>query len=229
MQRKPEIRADAGKKADGPYDDRPGAFPEFPADGNWGDWCMPRGTDIPVFGTDEHGFWIQGDGTDLYQLEHRSTLLRRQQEFDFSMSAWFVIPELGAGEDAGLTCYYDENSFMKFGLARRQGKLGIMVEEFVDDGYISCFFLPCPEKKSVQLRIETGFLKRVCLYRFEEGEDWRKAAALDNTGYLCSEGLKKGKRFTGAMAGFYVHGSGNAYVRDFCLSFKCEGKENERE
>ena len=83
---------------------------------------MPRGTDTPFFGRDGHGFWIKGDGTDLFQLRHGSTLLLRQQEFVFSMSLRLEAASLGEGEDMGLTCYYDENSYLKFGIGRCQGR-----------------------------------------------------------------------------------------------------------
>lgn len=192
---------------------------KLPAKDEWGEWCMPRGTDEPVFGRDGQGFWIRGNRTDLFQLEHRSTLLLRQKEFVFSMSLWLEAASLGEAEDMGLTCYYDENSYLKFGIARRQGRQGILVEEFVGDGYVSSRFLPGEETSCVWLRIETDFLKRTCFYRFREDSEWLETAVLNDTSYLCSEGLKKGKRFTGAMAGFYVHGTGLGYIREFCLTY----------
>lgn len=191
---------------------------KLPAWGDWGEWCMPRGTDTPFFGRDGHGFWIKGEGTDLFQLRHGSTLLLRQQEFVFSMSLRLEAASLGEGEDMGLTCYYDENSYLKFGIGRCQGRQGILVEEFAGDGYVSSRFLP-EETKEIWLRIETEFLKRTCLYRLHQRDEWMEAAVLNDTGYLCSEGLKKGKRFTGAMAGFYVHGTGMGYIGEFCLTY----------
>jgi len=222
---KTEAPKEDGPREDVPKEDVPkedAGSVDFPAWETWGEWCMPRGTDSPVFGTDDHGFWLLGDGMDLCRLEHRSTLLRRQQEFQFTMSAWIEVPSLKQGEDAGLTCYYDENSYLKFGTACRQGKTGILAEEFVDDQYVSSLFIPAGEEGLVQLKIETDFLKRTCFYRFEEKAAWIQAAVLEDTGYLCSEGLKKGKRFTGAMAGFYVHGDKRMYVRDFVLQFAGE-------
>lgn len=199
------------------WDERDG----FPQPGVWGTWCMPRGTDLPFFGTDGRGFWIEGDKTDLCCLEHRTTLLKRQQEFAFNMGICLRAGALADGEDAGLTCYYDESSYLKFGAACREGKQGILAAEFVDDRYVSSLFFPVGIQDDIQLRIETDFLRRSCLWRFVEEETWNQAAAFENTGYLSSEGLKKGKRFTGAMAGFYVHGTGRVYVRDFyCIGSK---------
>lgn len=200
--------------------------PKLPTREDWGDWCMPRGTDSPVFGRDKHGFWLKGDGTDLFQLEHRSTLLRRQNEFVFSINLWLEASSPGPEEDMGLTCYYDENSYMKFGIANRRGRQGIVAEEFVDDRYRSSLFLPDERNGCVQLKIETDFLKRTCFYRHGEEEMWIQAAVFEDTGYLCSEGLNKGKRFTGAMAGFYVHGKGTVYVRGLYFTFEKGGSES---
>ena len=57
-----------------------------------------------------------------------------------------------------------------------------------------------PQIESIELKIETKYLERTFYYRLENKE-WIKVDHLSNVYYLCDEGLKKGKRFTGAMVG----------------------------
>ena len=46
-----------------------------------------------------------------------------------------------------------------------------------------------------------------------DGVKYTKVDVLSNVYYLCDEGLKKGKRFTGAMVGMY------AYAGDFANEY----------
>lgn len=52
--------------------------------------------------------------------------------------------------------------------------------------------------------METRGLERRFLYRTDGGEI-RLAQVLENVYYISDEGIKKGKRFTGAMVGLYVY------------------------
>jgi len=42
-----------------------------------------------------------------------------------------------------------------------------------------------------------------------DGEKFKSILILNNVYYLCDEGLKKGKRFTGAMVGMYAFAGQN--------------------
>lgn len=111
----------------------------------------------------------------------------------------------GIDWDAGLTCYYDENSYLKLALACQSGQLGILSAEYVDDHYVTEGFIPLEtESMEAEFKIVTEHLKRTLYFR--QGGEWRQTAVFENTAYLSSEGLKKGKRFTGATAGIYVNG-----------------------
>ena len=50
------------------------------------------------------------------------------------------------------------------------------------------------------LKTETNYLTRTFSYSYD-GVNYTTVDVLDNVYYLCDEGLKKGKRFTGAMIG----------------------------
>ena len=200
-----------------------------------GDWLTVRGFVPGTFEKREGELVLQGNGKDLYAPGYACTLLQRQCESCFTVSYQAEV-EAEAGQksepeaeqdsrlnrqasdfdlqnwDAGLTCYYDENSYLKLGICQRDGTAGILAAEYVDAGYVTSCFVPMnlwtdSEKRTLQaeLKIETENLTRK-LYVRGKNEAWQQVAVLENTIYLSSEGLKKGKRFTGAMWGVYVNG-----------------------
>lgn len=196
LQRKPKITSG---KASGE--------PDFEPMGLWGEWKTVRGAAEGSFERQRETLVIHGNGADLNRIGYSTVLLKSQEEFCFEIRGTLEI-ETGAENgdwDAGLTCYYDENSYLKLALARRGGQTGVLSAEYVDDSYVTEEFLPLQtQDRMAEFKIVTEHLKRGLYYR-QEGE-WRQAAVFENTAYLSSEGLKKGKRFTGAAAGIYVNG-----------------------
>ena len=123
----------------------------------------------------------------------RSLLLRRQTDFHCEFSA--VLTRSSARE-AGVTCYYDENSFLNLCLARNElvvyGQIGLESREFArvyHNGQLPLF-----------LHIKTDGLTRR-LYA-----ENRLICELQNVTWLADEGVTAGKRFTGAMFGVYAIG-----------------------
>lgn len=211
LQRKPGIarrqaddevqRKEAGESA-GAVNDQCSA-----AMGIWGEWRTVRGAEEGSYERQGDEIVIHGSGPDLNCLDYSTILLKSQKAFCFEISGSVCIEEeqADADWDAGLTCYYDENSYLKLALACRSKRMGILSAEYVDDRYVTERFIPLDtESREAELKIVTEHLKRT-LY-FKKDGVWRQAAVFDNTSYLSSEGLKKGKRFTGAMAGIYVNG-----------------------
>lgn len=195
LQRKPRI---AGREA---------AERQQGLTGLWGRWMTVRGVEGNRYEEQGEDLLIHGTGTDLNRVGYSTILVKPQAEFCFEISGNVRVEESGGNGDwdAGLTCYYDENSYLKLALSCRDNRMGILSAEYVEDRYVTEDFLPLePEGGEVELKIVTEHLKRTLYYR-QEGE-WRLAAAFENTSYLSSEGLKKGKRFTGATAGIYVNG-----------------------
>lgn len=176
--------------------------------GLWGEWMTVRGTSGNSYEKQGGDLLIHGNGRDLNQLGYSTILVKPQTEFCFEISVNVGIEEDGGSGDwdAGLTCYYDENSYLKLALACRGGRTGILGAEYVDDRYVSEEFFPLETTdRKAGLKIVTEHLKRTLYYGC--GGEWRQAVVFENTSYLSSEGLKKGKRFTGATAGIYVNGA----------------------
>jgi xylan 1,4-beta-xylosidase len=153
--------------------------------------------------------WLRMKGSryDLNSMHAKNVLLRRQQHFKFQIECKMKMPRIYPGQDAGVTCYYDENTFLKFALFATQEenpRLLVGVREYVD-GYRDGNFIEVnPKEKYIYFRIEVNNLQRV-FYASFDGVKYVKVDVLSNVYYLCDEGLKKGKRFTGAMVGMYAH------------------------
>ncbi|MBS5282466.1 MAG: family 43 glycosylhydrolase [Clostridiales bacterium] len=188
----------------GPSYMAPLPFPEKMAAGEqeeslpYGGWLCPRTIEPSLIRTEADGrLLIRGQGLDLKNPDCRSLLLKRQPAFSFTDSFEMEALEGDGFEDAGMTLYYDENTYIKFGISGERA----YVMEYIDDQYTRVTEGPAGTAGgSVGLRVETRGLVR------EFYLNDTLFAALDQVTCLCSEGLKKGKRFTGAMTGVYNNG-----------------------
>ena len=197
--------------------------------GIWGEWMTVRGAVDGSYEQQGEELVIHGNGLDLNSLDYSTILVRTQKDFCFEVSGKVCVEsnktaddQDGTGEtanwDAGLTCYYDENSYLKLALASRKGQTGILSAEYVDDRYVTEDFIPLENgSKKAELKIVTNHLKRTLYFR--DGNNWRQTAVFENTSYLSSEGLKKGKRFTGATAGIYVAGRVTGRFSEFEMKY----------
>lgn len=165
------------------------------------EWLTCRPVDPGCFRQEADGSLLMlGSPSDLMKKD-ATMLLERQRELKGAAKLSFEKPDLQEGSDAGITAYYDEHSYLKFGLAMRGGIYGMLLAEYVGDSIRSERFLPVSEKNEFSLTMEIDGLKRTFSCSGIE------PLVLQDTQYLASEGLSWGKRFTGAMLGLYVHGS----------------------
>ena len=172
------------------------------------DWMFPRTPEADGVFLKDSRVYIKGSTYNLNSMHAKNILLRRQQDFKFTVEAKMDMPQLYPGQDAGLTCYYDENTFLKFGIyatLTNPVRLVAKLEEYIGDDIItSDEFEIDYNQKNIYFKIETDYLKRK-FYISYDNKTFYKIAARDNVYYLCDEGLKKGKRFTGAMIGMYAY------------------------
>ena len=197
---------------------------DFSADTLYRQWLSVRAPEKDGFSFEDGCVVIKGSRADLDSIDAKNILVRRQTAFDFNAQVKLELPELKVGQNCGMVCYYDENTFVKYGLfAEEDGVYVGVVEKIGDEVRRSGFAkLQTEGRKCITLRVETrGFCRRFA-YRLGAGkaqecsaaeaeEKFTETAVLDNVYYLCDEGLKKGKRFTGAMVGMYVYaGEGTA-------------------
>ena len=177
------------------------------------DWMTPRPIDLDDVFISSAGLHLRGKGYDFNEIECRSAMLERQREFAFEASAEFIVPSLEDSESIGILSYYDENSFIEFGIGKSDGMYFLVLRAFAGDSFIYDERVRLGEKPDAALlKVRASGSRREFIY----GEH---SIVLEDTSYLASEGLKKGKRFTGAAIGIYVKGRFEGIFRDWSISF----------
>lgn len=188
-------------------------LPELPQppDDERTDWLTPRPPEKDMIVWRPDGVTLRGSRFPMTDVRCRSLVLRRQTSFRFAFSARLTLPEISCGE-AGITCYYDENSFLTLGLRREGDRWRVRVTEQI--GREARIALDEP----VEAALRPG--QRVCLavtadnlqrtLRWTLPDEAARSVTLENVTYLSDEGVKLGKRFTGAMAGVYALGDVSA-------------------
>ena len=189
-------------------------------------WTFPRPPEKGGIVLRDSQVLIKGSAQDLNCMGARNVMLRRQQHFNFTAVCKMKIDGIGAGQDAGLTCYYDENTFLKFGvfgtvndstgLDSAGGDIAYTIKlvEYIDKTIEGAAVRVPKEEEYIYLKVETQGLKRTFSVSYD-GVSYENVAVLENVCYLCDEGLKKGKRFTGAMVGMYAYGAGRKMYAAF--------------
>lgn len=186
------------------------------------EWVSPRGRRTEAIHFGENGLKLDGDAFDLNTLEARNILLCRQTAIHCIAKASVTEVQLQPGQDTGMTCYYDENSWLKFGIFRTDHGYQICLVEQIGEKQQTEQLLTLSElPKTMTWKITIDGLKRVFSYQEEDNEE-QVLAVRERLTYLCDEGLQIGKRFTGPMIGIYAHGEGGyAVYSAFSLHKRC--------
>lgn len=198
-------------------------LPEFePKDGGEKEWMTPRPPEENGVCFTEAGVRLKGSRAYLDDVAARNILVQRQKHFAFLAEVTLVLPELKKNQEAGLTCYYDENTWVNLLVGyddayfmQVKEHIGsetichhrVMLSEIIDD---------IRDKEALPeltLKVKTDYLKRDFMVAFDGKE--REIASLENVYYLCDEGIRMGKRFTGAMVGMYAYGGEQELYAEF--------------
>ena len=156
---------------------------------------------------------IEGSKDDLNSMHAKNIVVRRQEDFCFTANIVLDFFSILDGQDAGMTCYYDENTYLKFGVYRRENRYLLQVFEKIDEDEHVAFSKDISDTvmthvSQIKLQIRTNYLERTFRYSFN-GQEPETIGYLENVYYLCDEGIRKGKRFTGAMIGVYAYAGMN--------------------
>lgn len=156
---------------------------------------------------------LEGSALDLHDMHAKNILVRRQCHFVFCCGVTMDYSTLQNGQDAGMTCYYDENTYLKFGVFKKNDCYFLAVVEQIDEETPVSFETDvtamiteglATNQPFLQLQIDTNYLKRSFSYSFAN-QQMQPLGTLDNVYYICDEGIRRGKRFTGATIGVYAY------------------------
>ena len=179
-------------------------------------WMTPRVPEPEGILFLPSGIRIKGSRFPLKDVAARNILLQRQTSFCFRAETGLFIPKLADGQEAGLTCYYDENTWVCLALCKADAYY-IQVKEHIGEKDIlhEKYMLSddCAGKK-ITLKVKTEYLRRLFTFCVE-GQEETAATELPDVFYLCDEGIRRGKRFTGAMTGIYAVAGEQKLYADF--------------
>jgi xylan 1,4-beta-xylosidase len=152
---------------------------------------------------------IRGSKYEMNNIKAKNLVLRRQKHFSFICTVKMIVPELIEDQNSGIIAYYDENTYLKYGLfINKKGDYEIRIFENKGSNQIITFRdiikLDMLKDNIIEFKMKVNGLIRIFSYRLNEGE-WSKENKITNTSYLSSEGYSKGKRFTGATLGMYAY------------------------
>lgn len=172
---------------------------------DWLDFISPR-TNPSSFAEKDREGWILQCGAMPSEIGETSLLLRRQSEKAFCQQVFVEASSLEENAFAGLCGYYDENSFYLFGIETCGTKRYLTVIERIGKEE-KCVRLLEWNSKTAVLRIEADGCARKLFC--QQGAEMKLLLTLDAV-YLSDEGLKMGKRFTGATLGMAAVGKWKA-------------------
>ena len=195
------------------------------------EWVTPRALEEGRLRMEGDALEIRGNGLDLWETRVQGILLVRQQERNFCAETWMDTQALratSASGSAGMTCYYDEHSYLKFGVQTTETGLSVLLEEYAGQEVLSRRTFRPVHGGPAGLRVTAAKGKRSFSVCGPEGQ-WQTLAEIPEPAYLTSEGLSVGKRFTGAMVGLYVHGNFAVRFLDWTVHWRrpetCTGEE----
>lgn len=174
----------------------------FSEDTLFNNWMFPRTPEKDGYFIKNSTLFLKGSKEDLYSIKARNILLRRQESFNFTTECKMSVPRLKVNQNAGMVCYYDENTYIKFALFKGENNYYIGVRERIGKNDIIHKGFEINECDYIYFKIVVQGLKRIFYFSYN-GVDFIKCCELENVYYLCDEGIKMGKRFTGAMIGVY--------------------------
>lgn len=168
------------------------------------EWMAPRGIRLGDIQSTGGGIRMKGDFADLDSLDARNVILRRQTSFNFDIKSKLTILNLEEWGESGMVCYYDERTWLKFGLRKEKGCLYAFTEENRGN---------CKTKKELGIYKDSSDVSIFCrirgLTRSFVLKGWNGTvieARLEQVDYLCDEGYNYGKRFTGPTVGIFCLG-----------------------
>lgn len=178
-------------------------------------WMYPRPPKEGAIRVEDGRLCISGSECDMNTTGCRSIILRRQNDFEFQASTRLTFETMEDGQNAGMTCYYDENTYLKYGVFKENDQYVLKVVEHIDEDNKNSLSVALnidslqdsgsgQSVAKIDLLVKTSYLKRTFYYTLKDGSI-KKLGTLENVYYLCDEGLKKGKRFTGALVGMYAY------------------------
>lgn len=187
-------------------------------------YMFPRVPETDAVRIEDSKLWIKGSKAELSSIDARNMVLRRQMHFSFTATVSMLVPDLDEMQNGGMLAYYDENTFIKFGVIQKNGTTLLQIFEKIGSNETITYESELQSIERIDLKTMVNGLKRSFFYRIQE--EWIHVDTLDNVYYLCSEGITYGKRFTGATIGMYAVAGVEKALKIPFTRFEYQGLDN---
>lgn len=158
-------------------------------------------------------FTIEAGEYDLCERKSYNTLVRRETELSYTFSTKLEFEPFASGQQAGITCYYGINNYIKCCMTyddglkirvyeNRNSEKSVMGEVSIKEG-----------TKTVYLKVRVIKQTREFFYSLDN-ETWILVGRAERCYFLCDEGVIVGKHHTGTFVGIYAYNGGNEKTVD---------------
>jgi xylan 1,4-beta-xylosidase len=163
----------------------------------------------------KHGNWslserpgylrLKGSLYDLCERRAYNTIVRRETEHSYTVTAKLEYEPTRNGQEAGLVCYSGIYTYIKLCKCYEDGEIKFKVIENRNDSLRVLGVISAPDcPAAVYLKITVDKQVRGFYYSIDS-ENWTHIAAEDDCTFMCTEEIKVGKHHTGTMVGMYHH------------------------
>ena len=176
------------------------------------EWLTPREPHRDALEFKGDSLYLKSSGYPLSDVKARNLLLRRQTDFCYEAEVELVLSPMEEGDELGLTCYYDENTWLTFGPKKTGDGWELILREHIGDrevvqsGGILLTGEQMKEKAEMSVLLKAHIAELKGCFCAESAGASSPELTAEDLSYLSSEGFNKGKRFTGATVGLYAYG-----------------------
>ncbi len=179
-------------------------------------WQFVRNPDPAAFSLSERAGWlrIRAGANGLDAGGPQALVLQREVSQRYTATTKLEFHP-AAGEAAGLLCYYDSKSYIRFGLTGKKDRLRLELAQNRKGKQSLLFEVPDFSSPAVYLRVKVNGLKRQFSYSLDN-KTWKDAGPAVDASFLSDEGTPQWG-FTGTMVGIFANdgGSGKPLPADF--------------
>ncbi|MCR5426777.1 MAG: family 43 glycosylhydrolase [Lachnospiraceae bacterium] len=239
-QERADAKADAKAEAQADETSRHGTAPATDRRTGWDPlvFMTPRPPQEGAVRVEQGRLILRSGPAPLESVDARNIYVRRQTAFDFTASVSLSAPPEREGQEAGLVCYYDENTWIACAVRiEGDGPVLSLREHIGTETRVVGEKVPltavfggsrfgaassgdhfsgqsAEAGAALRFQVVTRGLVRRFSVTDEAGSTLLDITA-ENVYYLCDEGIRMGKRFTGAMVGVYCVGGPEPFTCTF--------------
>lgn len=185
-------------------------FDDFDSDKLSLEWEFVRNPRLDKISlTKNKGFiTIEAGEYDLCERKAYNTLVRRETELSYALTAKLEFEPKKNGQQAGITCYYGINNHIKCCMIYDDGLKVRLYENRNSEKSMMGEISLKEGTKTIYLKVRVIKQTREFFYS-TDNESWILIGRIGRCYFLCDEGVTVGKHHTGTLVGIYAYNGKN--------------------